>query len=140
MTNDFEKNLEDLDESTDLSSEMENLEQIYVLENSDDDMPSAEEVMAEIEEILGDDLEQYTIAMEDAETGEEYTFYMVDNFEYNEEIYAVLVSVDNEPEAVFAKVVNDEDGTMNFMTIVDEEYNDVASYYEDLVAEEDMEF
>lgn len=105
--------------------------------NLDEEKAYDKEAMKkEIADILGDDLEAYTLTMEDEETGEEFTFYMLDDFAFENDIYSVLINIDAEPEAVFAKVVTLEDGTMNFTTVSDDEFTRVSEYYQAL-AEED---
>ncbi len=91
-----------------------------------------EEMMEEIKELLGDDLESSTVILEDTETGEEFTFYMLDDFEFENEIYAFLLNIEEEPEAIFAKVVNEADGSMNFQSITGEEFDRVSAYFENL--------
>lgn len=91
-----------------------------------------EEMMEEIKELLGDDLESSTVILEDTETGEEFTFYMLDDFEFENEIYAFLLNIEEEPEAIFAKVVNEADGSMNFQSITGEEFDRVSAYFESL--------
>ena len=41
-----------------------------------------EELLEEVKDLLGDDLESSTVILEDSETGEEFTFYMLDDFEF----------------------------------------------------------
>lgn len=94
-----------------------------------------EEADFELNDILPENLEEYTITMADEETGEEYTFYMADDFEMDGQVYVVLLSVDEDPEAVFAKVVPMEDGNDGFETLDDEEFERVADYYDELCAE-----
>ncbi len=91
-----------------------------------------EELMDEIKELLGDDLESSTVILEDSETGEEFTFYMLDDFEFENEIYAFMLNVEEEPEAIFAKVINEADGSMNFQSITGEEFDRVSAYFESL--------
>lgn len=90
------------------------------------------ELMDEIKELLGDDLESSTVILEDSETGEEFTFYMLDDFEFENEIYAFMLNVEEEPEAIFAKVINEADGSMNFQSITGEEFDRVSAYFESL--------
>ena len=91
-----------------------------------------EELMEEIKELLGDDLESSTVILEDYETGEEFTFYMLDDFEFENEIYAFMLNIEEEPEAIFAKVINEADGSMNFQSITGEEFDRVSAYFESL--------
>lgn len=94
-----------------------------------------------LEDILPEDMEEFTITMADEETGEEFTFLMADDFELDGEVYVVLLSTEEDPEAVFAKVIDLEDGTEGFETLEDEEYDRVSDYYIELCeAEEDEEY
>ncbi|NCC82830.1 MAG: DUF1292 domain-containing protein [Clostridia bacterium] len=93
----------------------------------------------DLEGILPDDIEEYTITMADEETGEEYTFYLADDFEMDGEVYCVLLSVDDDPEAIFAKVITMEDGNDGFETLEDDEFERVADFYEELCAKEEEE-
>ena len=76
------------------------------------------------------------ITMVDEETGEEYTFEMVDSIEMDGETYCLLATVDEEPEAVFVKVVTDEDGSESLMSLDDDEFDRVAAAYESVLDEE----
>lgn len=96
-----------------------------------------EELLEEVKDLLGDDLESSTVILEDSETGEEFTFFMLDDFEFENEIYAFLLNIEEEPEAIFAKVINEADGSMNFQSITGDEFERVSAYFESL--EEDME-
>lgn len=106
---------------------------------TDETTPTSEEVLAEIEEILGESIDEFTIVMEDSDTGVEYTFYFVDDFEFEDSIYAILVNVEESPEAVIAKVTTDEDGNMGFTTVVDDEFDRVSAHYEMLSDEAELE-
>lgn len=94
-----------------------------------------------LNDILPEDIEEYTIVMADEETGEEFTFYMADDFEYEGNVYVVLLSMDEDPEAVFAKVVDMGDDTEGFETLDDEEFERVSDYYIELCeAEQEDEY
>lgn len=81
-----------------------------------------------------------TIVMTDTETGEEYTFTIVDDFPFENEHFCVLITVDDEePEMVITKVVTMDDGTEGLMSLDEEEYNKVYAEYERLCEEEDYE-
>lgn len=74
-----------------------------------------------------------TVTMVDEETGEEFEFYIVDDFDFEGEVFCVLVTVDEEePEAVFVRVVTMEDGTEGFTTLEEDEFERVAEEYERL--------
>ena len=79
------------------------------------------------------------VTMVDEETGEEYTFEMVDSFELEGETYCLLATVEDEPEAVFVKVVTMEDGTEGLMSLDDEEFDRVAEAYDLMIEEDDEE-
>ncbi len=131
------KDFDEIDELEELD-EIEATEELEDVEELDElDKPTSEEVMAEIEDILGDSVDQYAIIMEDEESGNEFTFYLVDDFEFENEVYAILVNAEESPEAVIAKVTTDEEGNMGFSTIVDDEFDRVASFYEMLAEDEE---
>lgn len=69
------------------------------------------------------------VTMVDEETGEEFQFSIVDDFEYNGDIYCVLLTLEDEPEALIVKIVEDEDGE-HFMSIEESEYDEVFAEYE----------
>ncbi len=77
------------------------------------------------------------VTMVDEETGEEYTFEMVDSIELDGETYCLLATVDEEPEAVFVKVVTMEDGTEGLMSLDDEEFDRVSAAYDSMIDEDD---
>lgn len=81
-----------------------------------------------------------TIVMTDAETGEEYTFMIVDDFPFEDEHFCVLITTDEEePEMVITKVVTMEDGTEGLMSLSEEEYDKVYAEYERLCEDDDYE-
>jgi hypothetical protein len=71
------------------------------------------------------------ITMTDTETGEEYSFYVADDFVFEDEHYCVLVPVENEdePEMVITKVVTMDDGSEGLMSLDDTEYDRVYAEY-----------
>jgi hypothetical protein len=79
-----------------------------------------------------------TITMTDTETGEEYTFALVDDFLFEDEHYCVLVSTDdeNDPEMVIARVVTMEDGSEGLMSLDEDEHERVYAEYERIIEEE----
>ncbi len=79
------------------------------------------------------------ITMVDEETGEEYTFEMVDSIEFEGETYCLLATVDEEPEAVFVKVVTADDGSESLMSLDDDEFDRVAAAYDSMIDDEDDE-
>lgn len=108
-----------------------------------DDEMSKEALLDELNDMI-EDASQYSIVMADEETGEEFTFYMMDDFDYKGEVYVVLLSVDDgDPEAIFARVTDMEDGTEGFETLNDDEYDEIADYYAELcdqAAEDDDDY
>lgn len=80
----------------------------------------------------GEEMDEYTIVMEDKETGEEYSFFMADDFDMDGTIYMVLLCLEGEPEAIFARVVDFPDGTQGFETLDDDQFDRVADYYAEL--------
>ncbi|MBP8989064.1 MAG: DUF1292 domain-containing protein [Clostridia bacterium] len=90
-----------------------------------------------------DDLEDGVaiITMIDTETGEEYTFELVDDFVFEDEHYCVLVPADEnqEPEIVITRIVTMDDGTEGLMSLDDEEYDRVYEAYARLCEEDENE-
>lgn len=84
--------------------------------------------------------EQETITMVDAETGEEYQFAVVDGFEYKDQAYCVLVTVDeDDPELVITKVVELDNGEEGLMSLEEAESDEVYAEYDRLCEEADVE-
>ena len=77
------------------------------------------------------------VTMVDEETGEEYTFEMVDTIELDGETYCLLATVEEEPEAVFVKVVTMEDGSEGLMSLDDEEFDRVSAAYDSMVDDDE---
>lgn len=76
--------------------------------------------------------------MTDTETGEEFTFVIADDFEFENEHYCVLVTLEDEPEPemVITKVIRMEDGSEGMMSLDESEYDRVYAEYERLCEEE----
>jgi len=84
--------------------------------------------------------EQDIITMVDAETGEEYQFSVVDDFEFKDQAYCVLVTIDEEePELVITKVVQLEDGEEGLMSLDEEEADEIYAEYDRLCEEADFD-
>ena len=84
--------------------------------------------------------EQAIITMVDAETGEEYQFSVVDDFEYKDQAYCVLVTVDEEePELVITKVVQLEGEEEGLMSLDEEEADEIYAEYDRLCEEADID-
>ena len=80
-----------------------------------------------------DDLGLKTVTLVDDETGEEFEFFIAYDFPFEDKLYYVLVSLDEgEPEALFARMEEDEDGFDYFITVTDDEFERVAAEYERL--------
>ena len=80
------------------------------------------------------------ITMVDAETGEEYQLALVDDFEFNNKSYCVLVTMDDEePELVITRVVELEDGEEGLMSLDEEEADAIYAEYDRLCEEAEIE-
>lgn len=82
-----------------------------------------------------DDEEPAVITMVDEETNEEFEFVIADDFEFEGEVYCVLVTQEDDPEAVIVRVVTLDDGSEGFQSLDDEEFDRVAAEYDRLVDE-----
>lgn len=84
--------------------------------------------------------DQAIITMVDAESGEEYQFAVVDDFEYKNQAYCVLLTVDEEePELVITKVVQLDDGEEGLMSLDEEESDEIYAEYDRLCEEAEIE-
>ena len=82
--------------------------------------------------------ESAVITMVDSETGEEYEFTLVDDFDYKGESYCVLVTFgDEEPEMVITKVAT-VDGEEGLMSLEEDEADEVYAEYERLCEEAEL--
>ena len=80
------------------------------------------------------------ITMVDAESGEEYQFAVVDDFEFKNQAYCVLLTVDEEePELVITKVVQLDDGEEGLMSLDEEESDEIYAEYDRLCEEAEIE-
>jgi len=81
------------------------------------------------------------IVMEDTETGEEYSFEMVDQFEFDNNVYCVLLTVtededdENYGEWVITRIVEEEDGEVCLMSLDEDENDRVYDEYDRLLEE-----
>lgn len=82
--------------------------------------------------------EQDFVTMVDEETGEEFQFAIVDDFEFENNIYCVLLTNDEEPEALIVRLVEDEEGE-HFMSLEEEEYERVFAFYDSILAEDEAQ-
>jgi hypothetical protein len=77
-----------------------------------------------------------TITMMDDE-GNEYEFMIYDEFDYNEETYLLLMTIDEEePELVIVKVVEGEDSVDSLVSIDEDEYDEIYTEYMRICEEE----
>ncbi|HHT44707.1 MAG TPA: DUF1292 domain-containing protein [Fastidiosipila sp.] len=87
-----------------------------------------------------DDDDSQIIVMVDSDTGEEYAFEVVDHFDFEDETYTVLITVqeneDDEAEWIIAKVVSEDDGTLGLESLGDPDGDRVYEEYERILAEE----
>lgn len=93
----------------------------------------------------GDELfadEGAIVVMEDTETGEEYFFEMVDQFEFEDKVYCVLVTTTDDDEEddygewVITQIVEDpESGEVSLMSLDDDENDRVYEEYDRLLDE-----
>ncbi len=89
------------------------------------------------EELLID--EGSLVVMEDTETGEEYTFELVDQFEFEDNVYCVLLTAiddeDNENfgEWVITRIVEEEGGEISLMSLDEDENDRVYDEYDRLL-------
>lgn len=80
------------------------------------------------------------ITMVDADSGEEYQFALVDDFDYKDQSYCVLVTLDEEdPEMVITKVVKMEDGEEGLMSLDEEEADEIYAEYDRLCEEAELD-
>ena len=80
------------------------------------------------------------ITMIDADSGEEYQFALVDDFEYKDQSYCVLVTMDEEdPEMVITKVVTMENGEEGLMSLDESEADEIYAEYDRLCDEAELE-
>lgn len=83
-----------------------------------------------------DDFFEDVVTVIDEETGKPFDFYIACNFDYKEELYYVLVSLDDEePVALFAKKLAFPGGEIGFQTVDEDEFDEVAAEYERLCSE-----
>mgnify|MGYP003333506060 CR=1 FL=1 len=81
-----------------------------------------------------DDMEEL-ITLKDEETGEEFQFAYVDAFDFNNEKYCVLLTMDEEPEMIIFKEVEGENGEINIESLDESEEDAVYDYYDSLCDE-----
>ena len=76
------------------------------------------------------------IDKEDEETGEEFQFAYIDNFDFNDKKYAVLLTMDEEdPEMVIFEEIEDADGEITIASLDEADEDAVYDYYDSLCDE-----
>lgn len=85
----------------------------------------------EVDENIG----ETSVIMVDEETGEEYEFLIVDEFDFEEQTYCVLLTMDEEPEPLIVKVQEGEDGMEYYVGLEEEEFEKVSAEYDRLLDE-----
>lgn len=78
--------------------------------------------------------EDVMIEIVDPETDEIYQFYLGDEFDYQDDLYYVLVTVDDDPVFVIARVV-EQDGEIYIETLEDEENEEIYEVYDKILEE-----
>ncbi|MDI9471118.1 MAG: DUF1292 domain-containing protein [Bacillota bacterium] len=84
-----------------------------------------------------DDVESEIITMVDEETGEEFRFMIADDFEFEDQVYCVLVTLEEDPQAVIVRIIELEDGSEGFESLEDSEFDRVSAEYDRLCEEAD---
>ncbi|HHV42493.1 MAG TPA: DUF1292 domain-containing protein [Clostridiaceae bacterium] len=85
--------------------------------------------------------ESSVVVMEDTETGEEYTFEMVDQFEFEDDMYCVLLTMtddeddENFGEWVITRVVEEDGGEISLMSLDEDEVDRIYDEYDRLLDE-----
>ncbi|MDI9497584.1 MAG: DUF1292 domain-containing protein [Bacillota bacterium] len=82
-----------------------------------------------------DDVESEIITMIDEETGEEFRFMIADDFEFEDQVYCVLVTLEEDPQAVIVRIIELEDGSEGFESLEDSEFDRVSAEYDRLCEE-----
>ncbi len=87
------------------------------------------------EEFLDDDMDN-VVTLKDEETGEEFQFAYIDNFDFNDKKYAVLLTMDEEdPEMVIFEEIEDADGEITIASLDEADEDAVYDYYDSLCDE-----
>lgn len=93
------------------------------------------EMDAASEEFLDDDMDN-VVTLKDEETGEEFEFAYIDNFDFNNKKYAVLLTMDEEdPEMVIFEEIEDADGEITIASLDEADEDAVYDYYDSLCDE-----
>ena len=88
-----------------------------------------------LNEFVDDDMDN-VITLKDEETGEEFEFAYIDNFEFNDKKYCVLITMDDEdPEMVIFEEIEDENGEITISSLDEKDEDPVYDYYDSLCDE-----
>ena len=98
-------------------------------------MDNEKDLGLENEEILDEEMDNI-VTLKDEETGEEFEFAYVDNFEFNSKSYCVLLTLDEEPEMVIFEEFEDENGEITIASLDEADEDPVYDYYDSLCEEE----
>lgn len=82
-----------------------------------------------------DDINEEIITLRDEETGEEFQFAYIDAFDFEEEKYCVLITLDDDPEMVIFKEIEGENGEISIESLDEAEEDKVYDYYDSLCDE-----
>lgn len=91
-------------------------------------MDKEKDLFQVIEDEYDENMEVQEVELED-EDGNVTTFIIDEWFEYEDRVYAVMI--DEDDEAVLFRVEEDEEGEMSFINPDEEEFAEVAKYYEE---------
>ncbi|MDI9489760.1 MAG: DUF1292 domain-containing protein [Clostridiaceae bacterium] len=74
------------------------------------------------------------IEIVDPDTDEVYQFYLGDEFDYEGQFYYVLVTIEDDPVYVIARVI-EQDGESYIETLTDEENDELYDVYDKILEE-----
>ena len=81
-----------------------------------------------------DDMDN-VVTLKDEETGEEFEFAYVDNFEYEGKSYCVLLTLEEDPEMVIFRELEDDNGEITIESLDEAEEDPIYDYYDSLCDE-----
>lgn len=99
---------------------------------SGSDDAKAEQNPEEFLELVFEDAEMIEIVDED---GEKYEFYVVDEFDFEDNAYCVMMTREDPFEFLIAKIEDDESGESFLVTLEEDEEDEVYAYYDELLEE-----
>lgn len=79
------------------------------------------------------------VTLVDEETGESFEFAIVDEFDFNDKKYCVLITLDQEPEMVICEECENEAGEIEVLSLSEDEEDAIYDYYDSLFDDEDDE-